>query len=55
MPRLLKYAVGVWVVLFAASYLSSIIIGIIQDRKKKKHWRKSIKSGPIAPIYARIA
>jgi hypothetical protein len=40
--RVIRFAVGLWVMLFAISFLSSIVVEIIRDRETKRRYRKQL-------------
>ncbi len=44
--RVVRFAVGVWVVLFAIAFLSSVVVEIIRDRKTKRGYRPQLVGQP---------
>jgi hypothetical protein len=40
--RVIRFAVGLWGILFAISFLSSIVVEIIRDRETKRRYRKQL-------------
>ena len=40
--RVIRFAVGLWVMLFAIAFLSSIVVEIFRDRKTKRGYRPQL-------------
>ena len=48
--RVIKFAVGLWVMLFAITFLLSIFVEIIRDRKTKRGYRHGLRSAKNAKV-----
>ena len=53
--RVIRFAVGLWVVLFAIAFLSSIVVEIIRDRKTKRGYRPQLVGNAVTSFRANVS
>ncbi len=53
--RVIRFAVGLWVMLFAIAFLSSVVVEIIRDRKAKRGYRAQLVGNAFTSFRASVS
>jgi hypothetical protein len=52
---IIRFAVGLWVMLFAIAFLSSIVVEFIRDRKAKRGYRPQLVGNAFTSFKANVS